>query len=190
MNLVDIRRLNDSMDKLAHGIDPITNMKFSEDTILNNRLLQELFNETRDVLQKLLDGRFIKSDYKRPHKDIFHIEYTDGLANAIIFKENVTISKFVYRINENIHTDMMKKLRAMEVTGWLVQEGYLEFKNNDNFDYKVATKQGNSIGITTVIKENANRESYAVNLYDTNAQIFLLKNMNRITGYVDSCHDI
>ena len=35
MNLVDIERMNDSVTKLANGIDPTTDVKFSEDTILN-----------------------------------------------------------------------------------------------------------------------------------------------------------
>lgn len=190
MNLVDIERMNDSVTKLANGIDPTTDVKFSEDTILNNRLLQNLFNEISEVLEEILDGRLIKTTYRRSYKELFHLEYTDKLVSKIIFSEDVTISKFVYKINENINSDVMKKLRAMEITRWLVKEGYLEFKNGDDFDYKVATMQGNGIGITTVIKENTNGEPYSVNLYDANAQIFLLKNINRITGYDVSCNDM
>ena len=70
MNLVDIERMNDSVTKLANGIDPTTDVKFSEDTILNNRLLQNLFNEISEVLEEILDGRLIKSDGKLIKKKV------------------------------------------------------------------------------------------------------------------------
>ena len=174
--------------KLAVGIDPTTDLRFSNDTILNNKVLQDIFSKTSDVLQDILDGTLVKKKHRRPYKKLFHIVYNDSLINMIVFPEGVTISKFVYRINEEVDTDIMKKLKAMDITDWLVNEGYLEIKQGDDFGYKVTTAKGREMGITTVIKKNVNGDDYSVNIYDVKAQVFLLKNINRITGYNKSCY--
>ena len=183
MNLIDVEKLNDAMMKLAIGVDPTTGIKFSNDTILNNKVLQDMFSKTSDILQDILDGTLVKKKHRRPYKKVFHILYDDSLIDMIVFPEGVTISKFVYRINEKVNIDRMKKLRAVDITTWLAAEGYLQITQGDAFRYKTTTEKGKAIGITTIIKKTVNGDDYSVNVYNLEAQEFILKNINIITGY-------
>lgn len=104
----------------------------------------------------------------------FHIDNTE-LENIQLSDTPITISKFVFSINEVYHRQDMKKLKATQITSWLTKQGYLEeIETKDRCICKIATAHGEKIGITSIKKVNSRGEEYITNMYDRDAQKFVL----------------
>lgn len=86
----------------------------------------------------------------------------------------------MYSLN-GISESYMKKLRATDITNWLLSQGYLEQREMENGNkYKVATSRGNELGIVNEQHQNSYGNIYSVNLYDENAQKFVVDNLDNI----------
>ena len=69
----------------------------------------------------------------------------------------------------------MKKLKATQITAWLVAHDYLEeIEVNDGDACKTSTEQGQKIGITSFKKQNSRGNEYITNMYNRGAQEFIL----------------
>ncbi len=167
------------MKSLSTGVDPTSNVPFPSDTLLNSNLLKNCFKETADILSFIEKNVDAINDL--PHKRVtnqkepFHI-LDDGIKSIPLSDTPVTISKFVFAINEACERSEMKKLRATQITSWLTTQGYLEVvESSDGVLCKSATKHGQTLGITSVKKTNSRDEEYIINLYDKSAQEFILQ---------------
>lgn len=169
------------MESLARGEDPTSGIIFTDDTILNHRLIKECFLETAEVLKFLyhnLDAiNAIKSGKKTSKKMTFVIT-NEERETIPISSDPISISKFAYLINEKVQHKDMKKLHATQITRWLCRNGYLAIvEPEDGEPYKIATVDGGSVGISTVMKKNSQGIEYATNLYNEAAQKFILDNI-------------
>lgn len=100
---------------------------------------------------------------------------------------NVQVS---YNLNGNAKHDVvhMKKLKAVQVTTWLEKNGYLrETKHADGRKFKITTEKATSIGISYQTKTSDCGRKYSVNLYNENAQRFIIEHLDEI---VDNAIDI
>lgn len=166
------------MESLSNGVDPTSNTSFPDDTLLNSNTLKKCFKETADILSFIEEN--INAINDLPHKkatnqkDPFCIR-EDEINTIPLSDIPVTISKFVFIINDICHKNEMKKLRATQITSWLTYQGYLEeIDSSDGIQCKIATKHGQAIGITYVRKTNSRNEEYFINLYNESAQKFIL----------------
>ena len=176
----ELLQIREYMDKLSNGIDPITNIPFPSDTILNNKKLSIWFKNTSSIIDELLSKNIHKKDYHR--KNPFTITEEQKL-NVIISDEPLSISAFVYRINNVVDNTNMRKLVATQITNWLLQQEYLkEIIQDDGKNIKIATEKANEIGIINVSNKNTNGEVYSVNLYNKEAQNFILYRLNDIVN--------
>jgi hypothetical protein len=75
----------------------------------------------------------------------------------------------------------MKKVHATEITGWLQKQGYLETRElYAGKNYKIATEKGAKLGIRNEKRTNKYGNDYSVNLYNINAQKFIVENIEKI----------
>ncbi len=95
-------------------------------------------------------------------------------------EETVPISMVTDKVNVGLLQSNFKKISAQKVTEYLVHHGYLEIVEENGKKSRVATAKGEKVGITTVVKVAQNNESYKQNLYDRNAQNFLVSNIQSI----------
>lgn len=162
------------MESLSKGTDPTSGVDFSHETILNSPLLNSAFADVAEILRALeeQDGVIHKGRARR--KLEFYM--TSQEYEAITLSDDaITISKFVHQINEKIHRDTMKKLRATQITEWLVENEYLtEVQLTGEAYSKQATAKGIEAGITSVKKVNSIGVEYITNFYDKSAQAFIL----------------
>lgn len=104
----------------------------------------------------------------------------EGKAAFEYSKISVSISALVYSLNGKAEA-YMKKLRAVDITSWLLKQGYLEQREMENGNkYKVATELGNRLGIINETKVNSYGNRYSVNLYNEAAQKFIVDNLDKI----------
>ena len=101
--------------------------------------------------------------------------------NFQYFEEHqVTISMLCNRINECVMNGM-SKVRPMVITRGLTNLGYMEETSQDGEEcFKVPTERGTMIGISKERRKNQYGNEYSVNLYDMQAQKFVITNIEDI----------
>lgn len=175
-----ILSIKEKIDKLAQGIDPSSNMYFPEDTVLCSSSNKDTFKQVSLILDRVLrvGGKIEKIDKRVKYP--FHIGI-EQIASIKLSKEPIPISTFVYAINEVISNSEMKKLRATQVTNWLMKNGYLtEIEQGDGKVFKILTEKSSSIGMSSTTKTNAYGRIYDTNMYDERAQKYILSHINEI----------
>ena len=80
------------LDKLAQGIDPITNQEVPEDSVLNNVRLARCFFYVSDVLSKVIENGGVIGG--KPKLQAFTIS-PDQLARVRISQEPVRVTQLV-----------------------------------------------------------------------------------------------
>jgi len=169
------------MESLSKGVDPTSNIAFPNDTILNSKVLKECFKEASGIFSYIEEN--IDAINNMPLRKVTNTKIPfsirdDELSLIPLSDLPISISRFVFFINDSCKRKDMKKLRATQITSWLTNHGYLEEIECNNGEFcKSATEQGNRIGITSVAKMNSRCEKYITNLYDINAQQFILSNV-------------
>lgn len=155
------------VELLAKGVDPLTGEILESNALLNRPDIIRMFYELKKYL---LDDN--KSSKK---KSDFILTTYDG-----IIEPQLTITNFVRNINEANCRGNMKKVSSRAVTDWLFKEGYLELTDGNQ---KIPTEKGESIGISFIKKKNSYGLAYIVVCYDSNAQKFILENLEN--GNID-----
>ncbi|HEX9060047.1 MAG TPA: RQC domain-containing protein, partial [Clostridia bacterium] len=97
--------------------------------------------------------------------------------------EPIPISMITDKINALLLQKNLKKIAAQKVTDYLVLQGYLEIETIEGKNSRIVSMKGMETGITTILKEQENKESYKQNLYNKLAQSFLVKNIEDILKY-------
>ena len=170
------RAYNYLMD-LANGIDPISECELPSDTCLNNVRLSRCFFYSADILRQAIEnGGSVK---KKARSGEFTL--TDECRAKLSALENsVQISDFIRPMNELAVEQGMKRVPTTAFTGWLVEEGYMmEITLADNKRRKEPTAKGKALGIFCETR-SGQYGMYTAVLYNTNAQQFMLDNLDNI----------
>ena len=80
-------------------------------------------------------------------------------------------------LDENVKT-----LPAVHIANWLVDNGYLVENIYSGSKKKVTTPKGEQLGILTIDAVNPQGVPYKKNIYDANAQKFIISNLNQIAA--------
>lgn len=178
LNAENLTTLKEVMGALSKGVDPTSNIAFPNDTILKSKLLQSYLASAYEIFDLLIKNIDIINSLparKVTNQKLPFYMSDDECQNIQLSDNPISISKFVFSINETCHRNDMRKLRATQITSWLVVQGYLEeIETKDRRICKVATAHGNEIGITSIEKTNSRGEEYVTNMYNRNAQMFIL----------------
>ena len=164
------------MDKLAHGIDPITDQEMEGDSVLNNVRLARCFFYVSDVLGRVIaNGGYIGAKQKQKLEP-FEIT-PEQLAKVQLPQEPVRITQLVEIISAATENPCMKKLSTTTVTNWLMEKGFLEKQTDaDGKAKRIPTKNGLLIGMFTQTRQGQYGQYQAV-MYNTAAQQFILDNL-------------
>lgn len=186
LNEHELIQLERIMQMLSEGKDPTSGIAFSNDTLLNSDVLKKSFSQASEIFQYLIrcgipivpSGR--RGEYKSP----FHI-FPDETEKIRLSEDPISVSKLTWLINSVVDNPHAKKLKATEITYWLLQNGFLETKESEAGDiYKIPTERGCALGITSTVKVNSKGIEYALNLYSKDAQTYIVSNINTITGWI------
>ena len=167
------------VDKLANGINPVTEKPVSdEDSVSNVRISRCLFYVS-DVLRKVIDNREIGSK-KGAERLPFYIS-PEQLGNYSISEKPITISQMAARVNSLVDTKSMRKFGYRYIFAFLTENGYLkQVLSEDGKSARVPTEKGFEIGIIQEDRLGQAGYRYTVNLLTEKAQLFILDNMDRI----------
>lgn len=168
--LETLHRAKMYMEKLANGIDPITNAPIPEQDVVNNVRLSRCFFYVCGVLD-----RAIEQERKKASKDLpaFHMSVQEA-AKIHPLDRPVGVRQLTEHINGCIGEAQMRTLSPTTITAWLVELGILEIPEAGHG--KQPTQRGISLGISTELRTGTNGDYTAV-LYSPTAQQFILDNL-------------
>lgn len=184
MELDIAKEIMDDLELLINGIDPSTHIEFTVDTILNSKYNKMLLKEVHKMLSQYLAQYYDNCVFDKRRKHFFYID--DFKRKEIPISDHaIPISTFAYTLNEFIDEKTMKKVKASEITRWLMNEGYLkEIEHDDGKVFKVLTDKAGEIGMLKETRTNSYGRTYDVNLYSAQTQMFIINNLDAISQFI------
>ena len=175
--LETMRRAKMYMDKLAQGVDPVTDRQIPGDSALNNPRLSRCFAYVSGVLDQVIanGGKVTAGQPTRP----FSIT-PEQLSRVRLSAEPVKLSWLLDALSEAVGDPEMKKLSPVVLSDWLVEQGLLE-KHTDpeGQNHRLPTEAGVRLGLSTQMVQGR-QQPYTAVLYDTRAQIYILDHIFEI----------
>ena len=162
------------MDKLARGIDPITDQEIPDDSVVNNVRLSGCFYYVSDVLaQVIANGGVVGS---KPKAEPFAITM-EQLARVQISQEPIRVTQLVDLITAAVDNPQMKKLSTTVITNWLLEKGFMEKQTGaEGKSLRLPTRNGLEMGMFVQTRQGQYGEYQAV-FYNAQAQRFVLDNL-------------
>lgn len=179
------------IDKLANGIDPVTDKKIPDDEVVNNVKISRCLFYVAGLLQKMADRE------AKPEKQTLPVYERQSQKQERIFKEKLRISNAdkmkivlsdkpisITQLTENINSvvdkDKMQELRNYSILDWLIKNKLLsDVTDNDGNKYKYPTNAGRNLGIMAV-KKSGSKGDYILVTYSQNAQKVIVRNLDAI----------
>lgn len=169
------------LDKLANGINPITNELASENDTINNIHISRCLFYVSDVLRNLIENN--NNPQKKKNNKIPFSVTPQQLADYVFDDNPITVTEITKKLNSLIDTEKMKGIKTTSITNWLIKINMLEYFADENGkNHKIPTENGIQLGITTQERLGM-YGSYKVVLYDSNVQQFILVNIDTIAYY-------
>lgn len=160
------------IDKMANGINPLTDETVKEDDLINNvrisRCLFYVSGVLGDVIKhgartpRSYSSKSDKADFSIGAIDLEKIEYSET---------PIALTRITDKINSLINTDDMKKITYRMVTPILVTEGLLEeYITASGRKHMRPTAYGKTRGISLEQRVGKEGNNYYLAVYDLNAQ--------------------
>ncbi len=168
------------MEKLANGIDPISDTEVRDDDCINNVRLSRCFFYIADVLGKIIDNGGVVAPVRKKSGTI-PFAIADEQISRFEFSENpIALSEIAKRINALVDNENMKKLTYNHLADWLMSIDMLEYaQKGDGSTTKYPTEKGKHMGIA-VEKRQGMRGEYLTVVYNKQAQQFIIDNMDAV----------
>ena len=167
------------VDKLANGIDPLTDSPVAESDCINQVRISRCLFYISGVLGKLIENGGVVEKTVKTKKLPFSIT-REQLQKYIFDPFPLSVSEIAKKINNLTDSDGMEKLGYANITSFLMETGYLmEAVTETGRKTKVPTKLGNSIGISRQEKQGINGP-YVATFYNNEAQRFILDHIDEV----------
>lgn len=179
MNEIEtIARAQMYLEKLANGINPLTNENVAENDIINNVRISRCMFYVSGILKQILDnkGRF---KVEMPERVPFTLT-KEQLANFEFSNTPVSVSEITKRLNNLINPIFVSELKSGSITQWLTEINMLNNIVVNNKTRKRPTEEGIKMGI--IIKEAVSQYGtpYEGVFYDINAQHFIIDHIDSV----------
>ena len=175
--LETMQRAKMYLDKLAQGIDPITNQEVPEDSVLNNVRLARCFFYVSDVLGKVIANGGAVGQIS---KTLDFAITPEQLASVQVSDYPIRVTEFTEALYQAVNNPTMKKLNTTKITEWLISKGLMiKETGTDGKIHRVPTDRGLQMGMSTRLRQSRDGEYQAV-YYNRNMQQFLLDNLSAI----------
>lgn len=170
------------INKLANGIDPISDEEIPDDAVLNQVRLSRCFFYVETLLDGVIARERRAMEPKKPRKkDLPLFSLTPEQKQQVsLTQEPLSISRFAAAVNAVADLETMQKLKATDLTAWLVRKGLLQESIRNDKRYKDPSPAGKAMGITSEWKDSFSGGHYLHILYSREVQDFLLDNLETI----------
>ena len=165
------------IEKLANGINPLTDQPVPDSDSINNVRISRCLFYVSDILRQIVENGGVSQRKTKTAKVPFQLDY-ETRKNFRYSETPIPISEITRRINELIQSEDMKKLNYKFISDWLIRAGFLVLvTNDDGTTTRKPTDNGIQMGITLEQRQGQNRV-YTVVVYNKVAQQFILDNLD------------
>ena len=172
--LETMQRAKMYLDKLAQGIDPITNQEVPEDSVLNNVRLARCFFYVSGVLDQVITNGGVVGQRT---KTMDFVITPEQLPRVQIQDYPVRITEFTDAVYQALQNPEMKKPSVKKITDWLMEKGFMtQVSGQDGKTHRIPTEHGLKMGMSTRLRQTRDGEYQAV-YYDRHMQCFLVDNL-------------
>ncbi len=176
--LEKMQRAKMYIDKLANGINPLTDTEMPEDETLNQVRISRCLFYVSEVLGRVIDnggevgrkGAVLQLPFSVTDEQLSKAEISEQPVGVAIIAKRIAAV-----LDENV-----KSVPATHISNWLVQNGYLTECIRMNKREKISTQKGEALGIVTVDSVNPSGVPYRKNIYSADAQKFIIDNIAKI----------
>ncbi len=176
--LEKIARAQMYVEKLANGVNPLSDEIIDENDVINNVRISRCLFYVSDILKEIVNG---KGKYRAQMPVRAPFVLTDEQAERFEFsKTPLTVSEITKRLNALIDPISVKELKLGVITNWLTEIGMLDEIMIDNKKRRRPSNNGLSIGISTEQKVSKTGTPYEAVFYNLNAQHFIIDNIGAI----------
>jgi len=185
-----LKRAQFIIEKLANGIDPITEKLVPEDDTVNNVKISRCFFYVSDILNKLINEKenrefnTIEDVYFSPKLSKLHFSLTrEQILRLKTSQKPISCSEIARYLNSIIDQSKMEKISENAISKWLINIGVLVIiQDSKGRNRKRPTQQGQDLGITLERREGQNG-LYNVVVYNEEAQQFIYDNLDAIITF-------
>lgn len=174
-----IQYARDYVDKLSHGINPLTGLHVDEHDIVNDVHIARCLSFVTGILDKLIEESS-SAQQRRNQRRPFSI--TDEQRSRFEYSaQPITVSEITRRLNRAAGAgDNSPQLRYSSIIYWLVEEGLLSIKKfQSGREEKEPTASGSALGIS--VEERIGAEgAYNVIVYNEHAQHYIVGNIDSV----------
>lgn len=172
------------MDKLANGINPIDDTIAPDEDIINNVRLSRCFFFVSDVLRQVIENGGTKPAIKKAKKVPLTVPF-EKRSQFAYSEKPIPASEIAKRVNILVDAENMRKLTYSNILTWLTEIGMMELAvTTEGKSTMRPTQIGMASGIP-VDERTGRRGSYQVVVYNSEAQHFILDNLDAILAVVN-----
>ena len=165
-------KAKEMIDKMANGINPITGEYLAETDCVNNVRISRCFFFISDILRQVLERGGLA-----PKKKIPFFISEDQLQYFRYSDEPLFLSEIARRINELTGNPDMKKITYVDISAYLMDEGYLTYATqSDGKTVKLPTIKGEESGMHRE-ERMINGYQRLLTRYDRSAQNLILSSL-------------
>jgi hypothetical protein len=167
------------LEKLANGINPLTNELVPDSECINQVRISRCLLYSANIIGKVIDNNGMVGYQKRTVKEPFSIT-KEQLSKYVFDIAPIPVSEIANKINMLVDMTNRSKLKSASINAFLVSKELLEeVSSSDDKKYKTPTMQGSLLGITR--KERSGQYgTYFVNLFNQYSQQFIIDHMDEI----------
>ena len=147
---------------------PTTEAEFLSVSGVGTNKLEKYGEAFLSVIRKYKPDKKGRLPFEIDNEKLNYFEYSDT---------PISVSAITVKVNELNKDGTRQKLKATDITEWLLDNGYLKMTEINSKKYKLPTPKGKILGLTTETRVNNDGEWYKVVLYNRTAQEFIIENI-------------
>lgn len=147
---------------------PTTEAEFLSVSGVGTNKLEKYGEAFLRVIRKYKPDKKGRLPFEIDNEKLNYFEYSDT---------PISVSAITVKVNELNKDGTRQKLKATDITEWLLDNGYLKMTEINSKKYKLPTPKGKILGLTTETRVNNDGEWYKVVLYNRTAQEFIIENI-------------
>ena len=173
-----IARAQMYLEKLANGVNPLTDTEVNETDVVNNVRISRCLFYVSGILKQIVDN---KGKFKVEMPDRADYTVTPEQLKQFAFSEQpISVSELTKRLNDLVNPLYVKELKRGVITDWLTEIGMLSDYIVNDKTRKRPTTQGMNIGIITEERTNQYGTPYEGVFYTHSAQHFIIDNIGTV----------
>lgn len=175
-----MKRAQMYVQKMAEGINPLTDEAVEDSDMINNVRISRCLYYVSDILKQVIANNGVVGS--KPSSNIPFFITDEQRAQLVPFERPVLAKEIVDRINEVTAENGCKKFNNRWISEYFVSIGMLELYGSS----KVPTEAGVEFGIVSENRTNPRRGDYTVNMYSPDVHQFIFDNIDAIVDFAGS----